>query len=159
VVRRRASRSPVAPPPESAPLAASPPSPAEVPAPPQEAAPLPSPVAPEASHGLGSQRAFGLVAGAIGVVGLGVGAAFGVLAMTKQSSAQNTCPNPQCPTQDGVNAWNDAGSAGNVATVGFVVGGVALAGAAVLWFTAPSSGTVTTKLSVGPGGVQVRGTW
>ena len=61
---------------------------------------------------------------------------------------------------DGVKLWNDAISAGNIATVAFVVGAVGIAGGAVLWFTGgrESSGG-TTQVGLGPGTFELRGTW
>jgi hypothetical protein len=123
-----------------------------------------TPVVVEPSHGLGTQRILAIVAGGLGVVGLGLGTVFGLQAMSKHNDAAAACPGA-CATQSGVDMWNDARSAGNVSTVAFIVGGVALAGGAALWFTAkPESGSapsapVAFGLGVGPGAVQVRGAW
>lgn len=127
--------------------------PSAPPAGPLPDAPLP---APAETHGLGTQKVLGIVAAGVGVVGLGVGGAFGLLAMSKKNDAHNICPN-KCPTDAGVTAWHDAGTAANVSTALFIVGGVGLAAAAVLWFTAPSSSS--THVGVGPGGIQVKGTF
>ena len=115
------------------------------------------PPPPDDGGGMGTQKILALVAGGIGVVGIGVGTAFGVMAMSKKNDAQSACSG-SCATQDGVNKWSNAGSTGDVSTVGFIVGGVGLAGAAVLWFTAPSGGA-STQVGFGPGGVQLKGTW
>jgi hypothetical protein len=127
------------------------------------AAPPGSPFAkPTADQGagLGTQKVLALVAGGLGVVGVGVGTAFGVITMSKKSDAQNACAGSTCTTMDGSSKWSDAASAGNVSTIGFVAGGVALAGAAVLWFTAPSPNAAgRTQVGFGPGGVEVKGTW
>jgi hypothetical protein len=120
--------------------------------------PVPAPPPPsEHGGGLGTQKILALVAGGIGVVGLGVGTAFGLVAISKKSTAQNECPN-LCATPDGVSKWSDAVSAANGATVGFVIAGVGLAGAAVLWFTAPR-GAMSTQVGLGPGALQVKGSW
>jgi hypothetical protein len=59
-----------------------------------------------------------------------------------------------------VSAWSSAVSAGNASTVGFIVGGVGAAGAAVLWFTAPgASAAASPQVGVGPGMLEVRGAW
>jgi tetratricopeptide (TPR) repeat protein len=83
------------------------------------------------------------VAGGIGVAALATGAVTGILAVSKNSDAQATCPKEdfafRCPTQAGTDAWNDATTFGNVSTVAFIVAGVALAGAAVLYFTTPKT--------------------
>jgi hypothetical protein len=110
----------------------------------------------KASH---TQKTLALVAGGVGVLGLGIGTAIGVMALSKRSDASNLCPNA-CATQAGVNLWNDASTLGNVSTVGLIVGGVALAGGAVLWFTVPRSvGAVSAQVGAGFGDIQARGSW
>ena len=114
----------------------------------------------EEGHGLGTQKILAIVAGGIGVVGLGLGTAFGAMALSKKSDAQGACPGSQCPTHDGVSKWSDATSTGNVSTIGLIVGGVGVAGAAVLWFTASSpSSETSTHVGIGPGVLEVKGTW
>ncbi len=134
------------------------PSPASAP---QPVSVTPLPAAPEEKGlGMGTQKVLALVAGGVGVVGVGLGTAFGVMALSQKSDAHNACPATSCPTQDGLNKWNTAGTTGDVSTVGFIVGGAGLVGAAVLWFTAPrSSGGVTAQVGLGPRGVQLKGTW
>jgi hypothetical protein len=117
--------------------------------------PAPIVVAPPSS-----QRTIAIVTGAVGVAGVLVGAVSGVMALSNRSTGERECPKDvysfRCPTQEGTSAWNTASTAGSVSTVGFVAGGVFLAGAAVLWFTAPSSRTrVGTSLS----GVRVEGSF
>jgi hypothetical protein len=130
----------------------------------------PSPAAPspmetgqggQRDQGLGTRRILAIVAGGVGVVGLGVGTAFGVVAMSKKSTAQGICPMTMCATAVGVSDWNSASSAGTLSTVGFVIGGVGIAGAAVLWFTAPKSSprAPSTQVGFGPGSFQLKGTW
>jgi hypothetical protein len=113
---------------------------------------------PETSPGLGTQKILAVVAGGVGVVGLGLGTAFGLMTISKRNDAQSACPN-SCSTQDGVTKWSDATSAGNVSTIAFIIGGVGVAGAAVLWFTAPSSSGPRTQVGLGPGVLQLKGTW
>ena len=114
------------------------------------------------SSGLGTQKILAIVAEGIGVVGLGVGSAFGAAALSKRNDAANTCPN-LCADESGVHKWSDAKSAGNVSTVAFLVGGLALAGGAVLWFTAggtaPSTGAPAAALGIGPASVQLKYAW
>ena len=119
---------------------------------------LPAPSAESGGAGMGTQKVLALVAGGIGVVGLGIGTAFGVVALSKKSDAQNVCPN-QCSTPDGVDKWNSATSTGNVSTVALIVGGVGIAGAAVLWFTAPRTTASGPQVGLGPTGLQLKGTW
>jgi hypothetical protein len=120
--------------------------------------PPPSPAAE--GHGLGTQKILAIVAGGVGIVGLGVGTAFGVMALSQKSDAQSLCSHDPCSDRTGVNEWSTADSSGNVSTVGFVVGGIALAGGAVLWFTAPSLNRgSSTQVGFGPGSLQLKGTW
>jgi hypothetical protein len=127
---------------------------------PASAPPLSAPPPAGPSSGLGAQRVLALVVGGIGVVGLGLGGAFGLVAISKKSDAENACPG-QCTDQSGVTKWSDAKSAGNISTVAFIVGGVALAGGAALWFTGSSESSKgpSAQVGIGPGVVQVRGTW
>jgi hypothetical protein len=57
-----------------------------------------------------------------------------------------------------VDLKSQARSAGNISTVGFIVGGVGLAGAAVLWLTAGSSSSAP-QVGLGPQGVSVKARW
>lgn len=111
------------------------------------------------ADGLGTQRVLAIVAGAVGVVGVGAGSIFGLQAMSKRSEAYAACPR-DCGDQNGVNLWNDARSAAQFSDIAFVVGGVALVGGAVLWWTArPAAAGVTTEVGFGPGSVQLKGVW
>jgi hypothetical protein len=105
-----------------------------------------------------TQKTLALVAGGVGVVGVGLGTIFGLSAMSKHDDAAAKCP-AACPDQAGVDLWNDARTAGNISTVAFVVGGVGLATGAILWFTAKPSRTTALRTDFGPGTVQIRGTW
>jgi hypothetical protein len=109
----------------------------------------------------GTQRVLALVAGGVGVVGLGIGTAFGAMALSKRSEARSACPGTLCTTEAGVNDWSSAGSSGNVSTVGFILGGAGIAGAFTLWFTAPPSSRMAMgpQVGFGPGVIRVKGTW
>jgi hypothetical protein len=109
---------------------------------------------------IGTQKLIALVAAGVGVTALAVGIGYGVEAQSLHDDASKACPGT-CATQRGVELWNQAISSGNVATIGFIVGGVALAGGAVLWLTAPASHPATegTRVGFGPGNVVVKGVW
>jgi hypothetical protein len=115
-------------------------SPAPVPAPAPPSPPPPREAPPE-STGSSPLRTIGLATAAVGVVGIGVGTVFGVIAKSKRddSNAQpggcngNDCPGPAADTR------NDARSAGNVSTVFFVAGAVLAAAGVTMFFVAPSN--------------------
>lgn len=78
----------------------------------------------------------GAVVGGIGVIGLGLGAIMGISASGTASDAEDDptlCPEKQC-TEAGLAEIDSAKSSATVSTIGFVVGGVALAGGAALLF-------------------------
>ena len=95
----------------------------------------------------------------MGVVGLGVGTAFALMATSTNDDSKANCrtdqPN-QC-NQAGVDTRDDARAQGNIATVGFIVGGAALAGAgALLLFDSGGSSESSSKAirpsaELGPG--------
>lgn len=112
----------------------------------------------EKGGGLGAGRTLALVAAGVGVIGVGVGTVFGLESKSKHDEAAKHCDGSLCRDQTGVDLKSGARSAGNVSTVAFVVGGVGLAGAAVLWFTA-GNGSAHTEVGLGPSGVSLRGIW
>jgi hypothetical protein len=111
-----------------------------------------------------TQRTIGLVVGGLGIVGVGIGTVFGIVAMSKENDAlHNDCTGSYC-NQTGLQLGQDAHSAATASTVSFAVGAVALAGGAVLYFLAPknpSAPTVGVRGSVLPGGASfgVVGAW
>jgi hypothetical protein len=116
----------------------------------------------DGATGWGTQRTLAIVAGAIGVVGLGVGTYFGLQSFSKHSDYQNHCAGSVCdPT--GVQLHDDAVSAGNISTIAMAIGGVALATGLTLWLTAPPMSPSTPRtgasLVVGPGVLGARGVW
>jgi len=118
--------------------------------------------APKPTSSSSTQRTIAITLGGVGVAGLAVGAIAGAMAISASNSAETACPaatyNFRCPTQAGTDEWNSATTAGNISTVGFIVGGALLAGAAVLWFTAPSKSS-TTRAALGPGSFRIEGSF
>jgi hypothetical protein len=121
---------------------------------------LPPPLPTPSETGLGTQKILAIVAGGVGVAGVGLGSVFGFVAISKKNDAQKACPD-QCIDQSGVTKWSDAKTAAQVADVAFIVGGVALAGGAVLWFTAKheSRDARGVAAGIGPGSLQLKGIW
>jgi hypothetical protein len=95
----------------------------------------------------------------VGAVGLGLGAFFGVQAMNAKSDAG--CDGNSCPDSASKSSYEDAQRAGTISTIAFAIGGVALAGGAVLYLTAPSSpeqarAAIRAQAAIGPGLVQLQ---
>jgi hypothetical protein len=109
---------------------------------PTPAPPLAGTVAMGPPSGRG-QRLAGIVLGAVGLAGLGVGAVFGALTIHDWSSSQSECRSPtDCP--DHAAAMDDrdrAETASTVSTVGFITGGVLLVTGIVAWLTSAPGGS------------------
>lgn len=116
--------------------------------------PLAPPAAGDSTGRTQRYVAYGL--GGAGVLALGVGAAFGLTAISKNGESNDKgCFGNQC-TAPAASLRRDARSAGTISTVFFVVGGAALAGGVTLFFTAPSSKHAASRprarVAFGPGG-------
>jgi hypothetical protein len=99
----------------------------------------PPPAQPAAAD-LPAARKIALVTGAGGLVAIGVASFFGLRAKSKNDEAREHCPaSPACVDAEGPALTDSARSAATASTVLFVGGGVLVASALVLWFTAPSS--------------------
>lgn len=113
----------------------------------------------DAAPGSGkTQRISAYALGGLGIVGVGVGSFFGLRAISKNSESNDQgCMGKQCPP-DAAETRRSAASAGNISTIAFIVGGVALAGGVVLYFTAPRQPatpkprTASASLALAPGG-------
>jgi hypothetical protein len=94
----------------------------------------PPPVS-ESSAGSSGPSALVWGLGAVGVIGLGVGTVFALKASSTNQDSKEKCraDSPNVCDPDGVAMRNDALDQGNIATVGFAVGGAALAGAIALF--------------------------
>jgi len=93
----------------------------------------PNPLSPQpAESGMTGLQTTGLVLGGIGLVGMGVGAYFGLGAMSDNSKAKDYCAGNACTDQKGVDAANDASSKATISTIGFGAGGALLATGVVL---------------------------
>jgi hypothetical protein len=140
--------------------------PAPAPPPPAPAAALsvpetPAPLAEERGH---TQRVVAIAAAGVGVIGIAVGSVLGLVAKSKldQSNTTGNCNGADQCTGPGLDLRSSAKSAALGSTISFVVGGVAIAGGAVLWFTAPRDAHAKTPqvgLAPGPGGAAIVGRW
>ncbi|MBV9948083.1 MAG: hypothetical protein JOZ69_14610, partial [Myxococcales bacterium] len=131
-----------------------------------EAHPPPPPAggAPAALRdGAAPGRVPGYIAAGLAAAGLGLGAGFGIDAMSKRGAAESHCPGRFCDAQ-GSTLLSQARSSATVSTVAFGAGGASALVA--LWFLlrpAPSGETrsawVTPVLEAHAAGMGVRGTW
>jgi hypothetical protein len=98
----------------------------------------------------GTQRTIALVVGSVGVVGLGVGAVFGLLALSKNDEAEAMCKPSACENPTAFERSKTAHDFANVSNVSFAVGAVGLAVGAILLLTAPKSGASSPRASIVP---------
>jgi hypothetical protein len=97
----------------------------------------------QSGSGASVQRTLGIVAVAVGGAGVILGAVTGIVALGKHSDLSKECPMGTCSVanQSSVDSYHTMGT---LSTVGFIVGGVGLAGGAALYFTAPKAHAVTS---------------
>jgi serine/threonine-protein kinase len=106
------------------------------------------------------QKTWGLIVGAAGIAGLGVGSYFGVQALSASSHAKETCPNAACAAPGAVQQNNDAKTDARIADVGFAVGVGGLVAGSLLYFLAPRSAGVSVAPVVGrTSGIVAQKSW
>lgn len=102
-----------------------------------------------------SKRIAGVALGGAGVVGIGVGAVTGAIALSTKSSLVKLCPMPKDCTPDGVAKANTGKTLSVASTVGFVVGTAVAAAGVVLILTGGESAakaSAAVRVSPLPGG-------
>jgi hypothetical protein len=107
---------------------------------------------PDAPTGFGAQRIAGVVVGAVGLVGVGVGSAFGAMAKSKWNETLTHCKGgdpTKCDAQ-GIKLGGDASRSATIATAGFIAGGACVATGLVVLLTAPSRKAKAPALRVTP---------
>lgn len=109
-----------------------------------EEAPVSEPVPPasepekEAAPPGRTQRTVGLVLGGVGLLGLGFGTVFGLVAIDENNRAlQAGCEGAVCPPGQGAALSSAALDHATMSTVFFIAGGALVATGAVVYFTAP----------------------
>jgi hypothetical protein len=106
-----------------------------VPPPPPPEAPASTPRDVVARPG-SAQRVVALALGAAGLAGLVPATVFGLKAIALESQATPLCPDGQC-SPPGYSDRTSSRTYGDASTVTFVVSGVLLASAGIVWLTAP----------------------
>jgi hypothetical protein len=108
---------------------------------------------PPHEAGWSTNKTLAVVAGGLGVVGLGVGATLGAFALSSQNREKSDCSTSACPNRDQANAdYNTASQDATGSTIACIAGGVLVATGAVLWFTAPKE----SASAPATGGARVR---
>lgn len=110
------------------------PSPAPAPAKPGLAV-APPPPPPPLDSGAG-QRTWGLVAGAVGLVGVGAGAWFGLDANSKDDDASKSCDGARCSSKAAEEISDQAQDSALIANICYGVGAAGLISGVVLYLTA-----------------------
>jgi hypothetical protein len=127
-----------------------------VPPAPDSPQPQPAGAPPRASNALG------WIVGGAGVVGLGIGAAFGMRAISLKGDADLQCRNHLC-TPQGVSHIEDAKAAATVSTVGLAAGVVGIGVGAWLLLRAPAptakQARVAPYVASDRAGVALYGAW
>jgi hypothetical protein len=96
-------------------------------------------------------RTLGLATAGVGVVALGVGTAFGVVAVNQRNSAG--CPGNVCPDDGSASTLRGAKGSADVATALFIAGGALVAGGLAVWWLSAGTGPARTGVLVTPAGV------
>ncbi len=117
--------------------------------------------APGAGAPSTTQRTIAIVLGSAGVVGVGIGAGFGISAFAQHSSYVKECPMDHCTTAQGVADHDSAARAANISTAAFAVGLAAGVAGLVVGLTAPKADAPTTarageRRGAPAGGVAIR---
>ena len=101
---------------------------------------LPPPPKPVVKSGLTGQQTAGIVVGAVGLVGVGLGSFFGIRAISKNSDAEQHCPRGAlCDDQQGEDLTNSAKDSARASNIAFAIGGGLVAVGAVVYLTGSRS--------------------
>ena len=125
----------------------------------QQSAALKPTLAPSHDTG-GAQRAIGLILGGVGLASLGVGGIFGGAALAKKGDIDAACGGSAQTCAAGLGSLDsqraEQQNYARLSTLGFVVGGVAVAAGVVLYLTAPHAKT-TVAVTGSLGGMSLVG--
>jgi hypothetical protein len=127
--------------------------------------PTSAPEAPAAAPESRGARTAGFIVGGIGIVGLGVGAAFGLKTFANKKDSDAYCSGTVCD-KDGLDLRDQAKTASTISNIAFAAGLAGVAVGTYLVFFTGSGGSKTGSgmalaSSVAPGraGIELRGDW
>lgn len=115
-----------------------------------------------------TRRTLGLAVAGAGLAGLASGVVFGVLTLNKKSHIEELCGGNagscNAPPGSVEPERESATTTATISTASFIVGGLALVGGGLLYFTAPSSTTaaqvrLSPRVATSGGGMGLEGTW
>jgi hypothetical protein len=107
-----------------------------------------------------TKRTAGLVMGGVGLVGLGVGAIFGLQAIVKVRDANDACPSAGVCTSASAVQENQVGrNFADASSVTVPVSAAVLAAGAFFFFTAHAPRGTEVGMEAAPGGARVRVGW
>jgi hypothetical protein len=113
-------------------------------------APVPSSTPPETDHAHGgASKIAGFTLLGVGVVGVTVGAIFGLAARSKWNEARSYCVVGNQCLQRGLDLSDDAHGKATLSTIAFVGGGAALAGGTILVVTSRSGASAQPGVALG----------
>ena len=127
--------------------------------PPPESKPRPEPPPPQQPQA-SWQKPAAFVVGGIGVAGLATGIVTGLMATSRHATAEKECPNRVCTEGSaGADALDSFRSLRTISTIGYVVGGVGLAGGITLFLLAPAqpANRSSLRLKIGARGAELEG--
>jgi hypothetical protein len=112
--------------------------------------------APPSTETPGPNRTLSFVVLGVGVVGVGLGTAFGLSTLSKRNDLDDACPNKTCRSSQQSNL-DSAKTSGTISTIAFAAGGAALIAGGILFFTASSSSSTSTpNASASSGSISAR---
>lgn len=123
---------------------------------------------PPRQGGWSTERWVGVVLGTAGLVGVGIGSAFGLAARSNANTAHQLCNGNVCSTQAGVDAARAGSRDATLSDIGFGVGGALLATGTILYFMGGDRSPdragernlqVQARASASDWAVQVAGRW
>jgi hypothetical protein len=108
-------------------------------------------------------RPLGIATAIVGVAGLGVGATFGALAISKKDELSKLgCDATTCPTNQGASTSREGMTFATVSDIGFIAGGALLVTGVTLFLAAPKAretARVTPVLAPGLAGFHLEGSF
>lgn len=99
----------------------------------------------------------GITLGTLGLVGIGIGAGLGAVAIGKKGEVDDLCPDLNNCTEEGIAINDEAKTAATISTIGFIAGGALLVTGIVLWVALPSESGPEVGLGLSPTGVRLQG--